>query len=60
MKKEEQEKLARMKDKMKELSAEVLCLAETISHIQKELKEEDMVLLKVTMDRSERGMNQCK
>lgn len=39
-----------MKDKMKELSAEVLCLAETISHIQKELKEEDMVLLKVTMD----------
>lgn len=55
VKKEEQEKVARMKDKIKELSAEVLCLSETIALIQQELKEEDMVLLKnfkETHDRS--------
>lgn len=57
VKKEEQEKLARMKDKMKELSAEVLCLAETISHIQKELKEEDMVLLKNFKDTYDRSQS---
>uniref|UniRef100_A0A3B3ZZR3 Tripartite motif containing 35-13 n=1 Tax=Periophthalmus magnuspinnatus TaxID=409849 RepID=A0A3B3ZZR3_9GOBI len=49
VKKEEQEKIARMKDRTRELSAEVLCLAETIALIQKELKEEDMVLLKLSM-----------
>uniref|UniRef100_A0A3P8S8P1 SPRY-associated domain-containing protein n=1 Tax=Amphiprion percula TaxID=161767 RepID=A0A3P8S8P1_AMPPE len=44
--KEEEEKLAGMKDKIKELSAEVLSLTETISVIQEQLKEEDLVLLK--------------
>lgn len=47
MKKEEEEKMAGIKDKMKELSAEVLLLTETISVIQEQLKEEDMVLLAV-------------
>lgn len=47
VKKEEEEKIAGMKDKMKELSAEVLSLTETISVIQEQLKEDDMVLLKV-------------
>lgn len=47
MKREEEEKIAGMKDKIKELSAEVLSLAETISIIQEQLKEDDMVLLKV-------------
>ncbi|XP_023133744.2 nuclear factor 7, brain [Amphiprion ocellaris] len=54
--KEEEEKLAGMKDKIKELSAEVLSLTETISVIQEQLKEEDLVLLKnfkATQDRSE-------
>ncbi len=36
-----------MKDKIKEVSAEVLFLAETIAVIQEQLKEEDIVLLKV-------------
>lgn len=56
VKKEEEEKLAGMKDKIKELSAEVLSLTETISVIQEQLKEEDLVLLKnfkATQDRSE-------
>ncbi|KAK7939167.1 hypothetical protein WMY93_002493 [Mugilogobius chulae] len=55
VKKEEQEKIARMKDKTKELSAEVLCLAETIALIQNELKEEDMVLLKNFRDTNDRS-----
>lgn len=36
-----------MKDKVKELSAEMLSITETISVIQEELKEDDMVLLEV-------------
>lgn len=47
VKKEEEEKIAGLKDKIKELSAEVLSLAETISIIQEQLEEEDMILLKV-------------
>lgn len=47
VKKEEEEKIAGMKDKIKELSAEVLSLTETIAVIQETLKEEDMDLLKV-------------
>lgn len=47
VKKEEEEKIAGMKVKMKELSAEVTCLTETIAIIQEQLKEDDMVLLKV-------------
>lgn len=47
MKKEEEEKIAGMKDKIKELSAELLFLTETISIIQEQLKDDDMVLLKV-------------
>ncbi|XP_029946368.1 nuclear factor 7, brain [Salarias fasciatus] len=56
VKKEEEEKTAGMKDKMKELAAEVLSLTETISDIQEQLKEEDMILLKnfkATQDRAE-------
>ncbi|XP_042248070.1 zinc-binding protein A33 isoform X1 [Thunnus maccoyii] len=56
VKKEEEEKIAGMKDKFKELSAEVLSLTETIAVIQEELKEDDMVLLKnfkATQDRSQ-------
>lgn len=54
VKKEEEEKIAGLKDKIKELSAEVLSLAETISIIQEQLQEEDMILLKnfkATQDR---------
>ncbi|XP_078126094.1 zinc-binding protein A33 [Sander vitreus] len=54
VKKEEEDKIAGMKDKIKELSAEVLFLTETISVIQEQLKEDDMVLLKnfkATQDR---------
>lgn len=56
VKKEEEEKTAGMKDKMKELAAEVLSLTEIISDIHEQLKEEDMVLLKnfkSTQDRAE-------
>lgn len=47
VKKEEEEKIAGMKDKIKQLSAEVLSFTDTISVIQEQLKEDDMVLLKV-------------
>lgn len=47
VKKEEDEKIAGLKDKMKELSAEVLSLTETISVIQEQLEEDDLILLKV-------------
>ncbi|KAM7371749.1 hypothetical protein PAMP_008959 [Pampus punctatissimus] len=46
VKKEEEEKVAGMKDKFKEVSAEVLSITETIAVIQEQLKEDDMVLLK--------------
>lgn len=36
-----------MKDKVKELSAEVIAVADTISVIEEQLQEEDMTLLKV-------------
>ncbi|XP_059204475.1 zinc-binding protein A33 [Centropristis striata] len=54
VKKEEEEKIAGMKDKIKELSAEVLSITETIAIIQEQLTEDDMVLLKnfkATQDR---------
>lgn len=47
VKKEEDERLAGMKNKIKELSAEVQFIAEAILTIQEQLQEEDMVLLKV-------------
>lgn len=47
VKKEEDEKIAGMKDKVKELSADMISLTDTISLIEEQLKEEDMVLLKV-------------
>lgn len=47
VKQEEEEKIAGIKDKLKELSAEVLSLTETISVVHEQLKEDDMVLLKV-------------
>ncbi|KAM3864432.1 nuclear factor 7, brain [Diretmus argenteus] len=55
VRKEEEEKLAGMKDKMKELSAEMLSLADTISVIEEELKGEDMVLLKNFKATQDRG-----
>ncbi|XP_032394463.1 zinc-binding protein A33 [Etheostoma spectabile] len=54
VKKEEEDKIAGMKDKIKELSAEVLLLTETVCVIQEQLKEDDLVLLKnfkATQDR---------
>ncbi|KAM6905638.1 zinc-binding protein A33 [Xenentodon cancila] len=47
VKKEEEEKIAAMKDKIKELSSEVLSVTENISAIRQQLKENDLVLLKV-------------
>ncbi|XP_041861604.1 zinc-binding protein A33 [Melanotaenia boesemani] len=54
VKQEEEEKIASVKVKIKEISAEVLSASEAISVIQRQLKEDDMVLLKnfkVTQDR---------
>ncbi|KAF7660507.1 hypothetical protein LDENG_00281020 [Lucifuga dentata] len=45
VRKEEEEKIAGMKDKISELSAQMLSITETLSAIQEELKEDDMVLL---------------
>uniref|UniRef100_A0A7N8XNL7 Zinc-binding protein A33-like n=1 Tax=Mastacembelus armatus TaxID=205130 RepID=A0A7N8XNL7_9TELE len=56
VKKEEEEKFAAMKDKIKEFSAEVLSLTEAISVIQQQLKEDDMILLKNFKD----TQNRCK
>lgn len=47
MRKEKEEKIAGMKDKVKELSAEVIAIEDTISVIEEQLKEEDLILLKV-------------
>jgi len=47
VKKEEEEKIVAMKNKIKELSAEALSFTETIFIIQEQLKEDDIVLLKV-------------
>lgn len=55
VKKEEEEKIAGLKDRFKELSAEVLNLTETISIIQEQLKEDDMEFLKNFKDTQERG-----
>ncbi|KAK2833346.1 hypothetical protein Q5P01_017235 [Channa striata] len=52
--KEKEEKIAEIKDKVREHSAEVLSLTETIAIIQEQLKEDNMVLLKnfkATQDR---------
>ncbi|XP_037648251.1 zinc-binding protein A33 [Sebastes umbrosus] len=54
VKKEEEEKTAGLKNKFKELSAEVLSLTETILVIQEQLKEEDMILLKNFKDTQDR------
>lgn len=47
VKREEEMKMGGIKDKIKELSAEVQTLTETISVIQDQLKEDDVLLLKV-------------
>lgn len=47
LKKEEDEKIAAMKERIKKLSEEVLSVTETISVIQSQLVEDSMVLLKV-------------
>lgn len=55
VRREEEEKIAGMKDKVKELSAEVIAVADTISVIEEQLQDEDMTLLKNfkdTLDRS--------
>ncbi|XP_029914201.1 tripartite motif-containing protein 35 isoform X2 [Myripristis murdjan] len=46
VRKEEEEKMAGVKDKIKEISAEILSLTETIIVLKEELKEDDLVLLK--------------
>lgn len=47
VKKEEEMRITEMKDKIKELSAETQILRETISVIQDQLKEDNILLLKV-------------
>lgn len=47
VKKEEEMRITGIKDKVNELSAEVQTLTETIAVIQGQLKEDDMLLLKV-------------
>ncbi|KAM4717231.1 zinc-binding protein A33 [Anableps anableps] len=46
VKKEEEEKIASIKEKMDELSAEMLSVTETMSAIETQLKEDDMIILK--------------
>lgn len=55
--KEVDEKIAAIRDRDKELSAEELSLTETISVIQEQLKEDDMVLLKNFKDTQDRYVN---
>ncbi|XP_019734818.1 tripartite motif-containing protein 35 [Hippocampus comes] len=55
VKREEEEKMANMNDKMKELSAEVLSLAESVGDVRQLLKEDDMVLLKKFKDHKDRN-----
>ncbi|KAM9746496.1 nuclear factor 7, brain [Menidia menidia] len=55
VKKEEEEKMIAMKNKIKELSAEVLSITETISVIQEQLKEDGIVLLKNFKTIQDRG-----
>lgn len=47
LKKEEEEKIAAMKERIKELSDEMLSVTQTISVIQGQLMEDNIVLLKV-------------
>lgn len=47
VKREEEMRITGMKDRFKELSAEVQTLSETISVIQDQLKEDNILLLKV-------------
>lgn len=47
VRREEETRIAGMKEKTKELSAEVQSLKESISVVQGQLKEDDMLLLKV-------------
>nr|XP_020466119.1 nuclear factor 7, brain-like isoform X2 [Monopterus albus] len=54
VKKDEEEKISGMKKKIKELSAEVLSLIQTISVVQEQLKEDDMVLMKNFKDTQDR------
>ncbi|KAM4534639.1 zinc-binding protein A33 [Fundulus diaphanus] len=46
VKKEEEERTAAIKEKMNELSAEMLSVMETMSAVERQLKENDMILLK--------------
>ncbi|KAG8006897.1 Zinc-binding protein A33, partial [Nibea albiflora] len=55
VKKEEEEKIAGMKDKIKELSAEALSIADTISVIEEQLQEDDIVFLKCMIFSHHRG-----
>ncbi|XP_068192604.1 zinc-binding protein A33 [Antennarius striatus] len=55
VKTEEEEKIAEMKGKIKELSAEVVSLTDTVSIIQEQLQEDDMILLKNYKSTHDRG-----
>ncbi|XP_053707876.1 zinc-binding protein A33 [Synchiropus splendidus] len=54
VKKEEEDKIVGMTERVKEISAEVLSLTDTITVIQEQLNEEDMVLLTNFKDVQER------
>lgn len=46
VKKDEEKKIAAIKEKMNELSAEMISVSETMSAIERQLKEDDMIILK--------------
>lgn len=47
VKKDEEKKIAAIKEKMNELSAEMISVTETMSAIERQLKDDDMIILKV-------------
>lgn len=60
VKREEEMRITGMKDKIKELSADVQTLRESISVIQDQLKEDNMLLLKVCIMEKSHKKNKTK
>lgn len=60
VKREEEMRITEMKDKIKELSAEVQTLRETISVIEDQLKEDNILLLKVCIMKNPVKQNKTK
>lgn len=50
LKREEEEKITAMKDKMMETAAEMVSLRETICVLEQEMEADDMILLQVCFD----------